>query len=338
MTPRQFPLAIHYVRQIAEQIADCGGDVGQWLGLSGLTRAQIADPAFELSFPRFRQLVRDGLDTTREPALGLLVGDRLTASAHGMLGYAALNSGTLRQAIDLVQRYLPVRTSLVTVRQEASGRSMRILFEEVEPLGDLRTAVFEAVILTIKNMIETVCLGTSPIESIAFPFPAPAYAGLARALFKTDLAYGASWAGFSIPLELIDMPLRQADPAAFEDARQICQRELDKLTRQMSLAARLRRLLLDRQGGYPTLTVAARLFNMTPRTLHRRLVDEGTSFRDVLDGVRHTLAVEHLKSSHLTIDEIAYTLGYGELANFRRAFKRWEGLAPSDFRRRTRGA
>lgn len=338
MTAQQVPLAIHYVRQIAEQIADCGGDVSQWLALSGLGRAQLADPGFELSFAQFRQLVRDGLAVTREPALGLLVGDRLTANAHGMLGYAAMNSGTLRQAVDLVQRYLPVRTSLVTVRLESSGRSMRILFEETEPLGELREAVLEAIVLTIKNMIETVCLGASPVEGIAFPFPAPAYADLARALFKADPAYGASWAGFSVPLDLIDMPLRMADPAAFEDARQICQRELDKLTRKTSLATRLRRLLLDRQGGYPSLEVAARLFNMTPRTLHRRLVDEGTSFRDVLDDVRHTLAVEHLKSPHLSIDEIAYMLGYGELSNFRRAFKRWEGIAPSDYRRRARGS
>jgi len=337
MTARQFPLAIHYVRQIAEQIADCGGDVDRWLGQSGLSRAQINDPGFELSFALFRPLVRDGLEITREPALGLLVGDRLTANTHGMLGYAAMNSGTLRQAIDLVQRYLPVRTSLVTVRQVASGRSMRVIFEESEPLGEVRVAVLEAIVLTMKNMIGAACMGINPVESVAFPFPAPAHADLARALFKLDPVYRASWAGFSIPLDLIDAPLRMADPAAFEDARQICQRELDKLTRQTSLATRLRRLLLDRRAGYPSLDVAARLFNMTPRTLHRRLVEEGTSFRDVLDDVRHTLAVEHLKSSHLTIDEIAYTLGYGEMSNFRRAFKRWEGMAPSDFRRQARG-
>ena len=59
---------------------------------------------------------------------------------------------------------------------------------------------------------------------------------------------------------------------------------------------------------------------------------EGSSYRSILEDVRHTLAIEHLKTDRLSIQEIAFTLGYSDMANFRRAFKRWEGLAPSDFR------
>jgi AraC-like DNA-binding protein len=73
---------------------------------------------------------------------------------------------------------------------------------------------------------------------------------------------------------------------------------------------------------------------MTPRTLHRHLVREGTSFRQVLEDVRHTLALEHLQTGQLTIAEIACALGYTDLANFRRAFRRWEGEAPSASRTR----
>ncbi len=71
---------------------------------------------------------------------------------------------------------------------------------------------------------------------------------------------------------------------------------------------------------------------MTPRTLHRRLSDEDTSFHELLEEVRHMLAVEHVKSGRLSIEEIAYSLGYSDLANFRRAFKRWESVPPSEYR------
>jgi AraC-like DNA-binding protein len=74
------------------------------------------------------------------------------------------------------------------------------------------------------------------------------------------------------------------------------------------------------------------MLHMTPRTLHRRLVDEGTSFHDLLEDVRRTLAVEHVKSGRLSIEEIAYMLGYSDLANFRRAFRRWESVPPSAYR------
>ena len=63
---------------------------------------------------------------------------------------------------------------------------------------------------------------------------------------------------------------------------------------------------------------------------------EGTSFRDLLEEVRQTLAVEHLRAGRFTIAEIAYTLGYSDTTNFRRAFKRWESISPAAYRARQR--
>jgi len=114
----------------------------------------------------------------------------------------------------------------------------------------------------------------------------------------------------------------------------ICQRALDALTAGASWSGRVRRLLLERQNSFPSLTLAARLFHLTPRTLHRRLVAEGTSYGQILDEVRHQLATEHVRSGRLGLAEVAWMLGYTDLANFRRAWKRWEGVAPSVWRQR----
>ena len=88
-----------------------------------------------------------------------------------------------------------------------------------------------------------------------------------------------------------------ADPATFAQAAAICQRRLDKLQQNTSLSAQVRRIMLEKQNGFPSLNVTARLFHMT-RTLHRRLQDEGTSYKDILENVRHMLALEHLKAGH----------------------------------------
>ena len=87
----------------------------------------------------------------------------------------------------------------------------------------------------------------------------------------------------------------------------------------------------DFSSAFRSLNVTARLFHLTPRTLHRRLLDEGSSFKEILEQVRH-LAVEYLKAGHLSSEEIAYSLGYTDMANFRRAFKRWEAMPPSRYR------
>lgn len=327
----ELTLPVVYIRQIGEQLRGAGGDVAAWLQLSGLTTDQLDDPALTVDYPRFRQLVLDALTLSREPALGLFVGERLVASTHGILGYAALNSGTIRQALELTERFTKLRISLLSIAHRVQGREVRVYFTELAPLEEIRQPLLEAVVLSIKNMLDAISIGACQVCEVAFPFATPSYAELARQLFRCPVRYGASWAGFALPVEVIDAPLKLADPEAFSQAAMICQRELDKLVENSSLAARVRRLLLEKQNGFPSLQIAARTFHMSPRTLHRRLLDEGTSFREILEDVRHTLAVEHVKSGRFSIEEIAYTLGYSDLANFRRAFKRWEDVAPSQF-------
>ena len=333
----EFTLPVFYLRQIANQIEGAGADVGRWLAQSGLREAQLEDAALNVPFSVFRQLVLDALAITQEPALGLLLGERLPVNTHGMLGYAAMNSGTLRQALELFERFMPLRTSLLSMNHEIHGSEVRVVFGEPRPLGDIRGTVLEAVMLTVKNALDYISLGTCGISRVAFPFAEPEHAALARDLFRCEVGFGQTWAGFALPLDAIDLPLKLADSATFQEAALICQRELEKLASRESASTRVRRIMLEKQNGFPSLNVTARLLHMTPRTLHRRLIDEGTSFKEILEDVRHMLAVEHLRSGHLTIQEIAYTLGYTDLANFRRAFKRWEGVPPSGCRAGTSG-
>ncbi|WP_295749278.1 AraC family transcriptional regulator [Undibacterium sp.] len=332
MSTPEFSLSVFYLRQIAEQIRSIGGDVEHWLAHSQLDEAQLADSSLQIPYAELRLLIGAALSSTKEPALGLLVGERLVANTHGILGYAAINSASLRQAVQLLAHYLRVRTSLVLLSHEIHGDQFRLVFIEPVPLGEIRRPVLEAVILTIKNLLDHIAMGSCNVSEVAFPFDAPDYAALAQDLFKCELRYGQAWAGIALPLNSIDLPLKMADPASFQDAVQICQRELDKLLKNESLSTQLRRIMLEKQGGFPSLNVMARLLHLTPRTLHRRLLQEQTSYKEIIEDVRHTLALEYLKSGQLSIQEIAYMLGYSDIANFRRAFKRWEQLAPSLYR------
>lgn len=332
-----FALPVQYLRLIADLLAGMRMDVPAWLQRHGLDEARLAQADGALPLAPFRALIHDALACTGEPALGLLVGERLRINTHGMLGYAALNSSTLRQALTLFERFVPVRTTLVAVRQEVVGDTVRVHVEPAAALDGLESVVLEAVMLTVKNLVDHITLGACPVRAVCFDGPAPSYAALATALFRCDVRYGAGWHGLVLPLADIDRPLSTADPASFEEAARICQRELDRRHADDALSNRVRRLLLDKPTGFPSLVVTARLFNMTPRTLHRRLQDEGTTFARLLDEVRHHLALQHLKAGRLTLQEIAFHLGYTDPANFRRAFKRWEGVAPSAWMASSRG-
>ncbi|MFN3886547.1 MAG: AraC family transcriptional regulator [Aquabacterium sp.] len=326
-----FALPIQYLRLIADLLAGMRVDVPAWLGRHGWDEARLAQADGALPYAAFQALMRDALVSTAEPALGLLVGERLRINTHGMLGYAAMNSRSLREALVLFERFVPVRTTLVTVRHEVEGEQVRVHFEPARPLDELEPLVCEAVMLTVKNLVDHITMGACPVRQACFRWPEPAYVALATSMFRCDLRYDAGWSGLVLPLAGLDQPLSTADPASAEEAVRLCQRELDRRHADDGLANRVRRLLLDKPTGFPSLVVTARLFNMTPRTLHRRLQDEGTSFAALLDEVRHQLALQHLKAGRLTLQEIAFHLGYTDPANFRRAFKRWEGVAPSAY-------
>jgi AraC-like DNA-binding protein len=330
-------IPVEYVRRIGEQLQSGGVDVDAWLERSGTSDAALADPSRLLEYPEFRTLVLNALAAAREPALGLFVGRRLVASTHGAVGAAAVNSSTVRQALEMVERFARLRSSVIAISHEIGKRDARVIFTEAIPLGDIQRPLLEALVLSIKTVLDEITMGACQVHEVAFPFERPDYAALAEDLFGCKVRYRQKWAGFSASPEALDLPLKLADPAAFEEAAVICQRELERIAAQETTGARVRRLLLENQSGFPSLQVTARLFHMTPRTLHRRLVDEGTSFRELLESVRHTLAVEHVKSARFTMEEIAYRLGYTDLANFRRAFKRWEGAAPSTYRARQAG-
>jgi AraC-like DNA-binding protein len=332
MPSSNFTLPVHYLRQIVSQLRGMDVDVAELLALAELDEARLNDSALSIGYDAFEKLVREGLVIAGEPALGLLVGERLLANTHGVLGYAAMNSGTPRQALELVERYVGLRISLIRLSDELHGNEHRLCISETKPMAAIRAPVLEAVILSVKNVLDAIAMGACPVTRVAFPFAEPSYASLAREIFKCEVCYGQDWAGFAVRDDLLDTPLKMADPETFREAALICQRELDKLVANESLAARVRRLLLEKQNGFPSLVVTSRLFHMTSRTLHRRLLDEGTSFKTILEEVRRTLAVEQLKSGRFSVEEIAFSLGYSDLANFRRAFKRWEKVSPSEYR------
>lgn len=333
MSETDFFLQPQYVFQISDQLVRMGAHLPDWF-----VQLQHPGPNGELtirdfSFDAFKRLVRDAIDATGEPAFGLLVGERLRVGSHGILGYAVTNSVTPRQALELIERFVQVRTSLVSAKLVISGEHAQLVFAECHPLDRIRQPVMEAIVLTIKNMLDYITRGANPASFVALPFDVPDYANLARDLFGCDVRYGAEWAGMAFPIVDLDQPLGSSNPRALTEAVRVCQVELANLTRQHALSSRVRRLMFEKVGDFPSQQVTAQLLNMTPRTLHRRLTDEGTSYRDILESVRHKLAVESVKSGKLSLQEIAFLLGYDSLGNFRRAFIRWEGKSPSEYRR-----
>lgn len=320
-----------YVAQILDIVAGYGVDTAQWAADLGLQTAEEGQDSVTMPWETFCRTVLEAESFCQDRAVGLTVGQRLAVNTHGILGFAAMNSSSIRQVVELVAKFIPLRTDLISVRGESHHDRYHIVFLEKRELGDIRRSVMEAIVLAIKNILDFIAMGERLNLEIALPYAEHNYADFLRATFHIPVKFDQDWVGISLPLVVVDRPLKMANNASFREAIKICQQELEALENQDSLATQIQQLLLSGSHQFPSLEVTAKRFYMTPRTLHRRLQEEGTSYKLLVEDVRHRVAIQHLKKGDLTIQQIAYALGYSEVANFRRAFKRWQGVPPSEY-------
>lgn len=328
MSPKT--VRVTYLRQIADQAAALGVDTAAWLATSGLKEVDLIDTSAVVAIDKFGELVANALTLSRESGFGMLTGRRLIPGSHGILGMAASASRNIREAMEIVERFVGLRTGVIDIRTRAVNGTLEVLFEPAIGLGAASNTVTEIAVLAVKNIADDLLLSRSACNLVCFQFPEPPHAALAREILGCPVRYGQRWSGLSFSLAAAEEIAPKNDPLVLAEAVHICIAELKKLGDDRSVGAKLEKVILERLSPFPTLITCARLLSMTPRTLHRRLLEEGTSYRDVAESVRHRMALELLRKG-MPIKEIAYFLGYSDMANFRRAFRRWEGMAPSDW-------
>ena len=297
-------------------------------------RPQVLDnPSGRLSFIDFNLLTNAALQRCHEPALGLLLGQRLNVSSHGILGYAVLASANLGQAIQFVLKYyrvLGLAFDLDIVEQPG-----RIQLRAVEslPLGPLSQFAAEALFASLCSI--AAFLVGSPLQGLAlgFAYPQPSHAARYLEVFGVPAQFDQPYHWLSLPQSYLDRPMALANPGTVHMCEQQCESLLASLDVQDGLLTRVRRLLLARPGDFPDLHSAAQALHTSGRSLRRHLSELGTSYQQVLDEVRKGLALQYLSSTHLPLYEIAFLLGFSDPSNFRRAFKKWTGKSPGEYRR-----
>jgi AraC-like DNA-binding protein len=320
-----------YVREVVELVARW--NVGADALLQGLPVPvdALRDPATRVPIPVCAEIVARALRLTGEPALAFHVGTQMRLSSHGFLGFAAMTAGTVREAIHLAVRFAATRTTALGLALYEEGDTASLVIEERAPLGGLREFAVLSLIVGLWQLGQALT-GRSLPGSAECAFPAPAF--VARVPLVDELIHFDRPAHRLIfPAALLDAPLTTADPVATQLAREQCERELAAVV-EAGLPGRVRALIVARGDGVPSLPEVARALHQSPRTLKRRLAEHGTTFSTILDDVRRQRALLLLDNRALSVGEVAARLGYSEVANFTRAFRKWTGTTPAAYRAR----
>lgn len=298
----------------------------------GVTSEALEDPAARISFDDFVALVSRAQRVTGEAGFGVFMGLHGRISAHGYLGFAAMTARVLGEAVELVTRFGPAQTTAIALRFDVRGRDAVITIEEHAPSGDARESIVMATSIGVWRMGNAIT-GRELSGSADFAFPKPSFATRLEPVIGAPgrVRYDQEANRLVFPAEQLDYPLVLSDTAAMRLAREQCEKELETLARGRSLASHVSSRIVDASGAVRPLEAIARELAMSPRTLKRRLAGDGASYSSLLEERRKLRSFELLRSD-LSVDQIADQLGYSDAANFTRAFRRWTGKTPRQFR------
>jgi len=328
----------HKLQALVDILLGLGVPAEAALAGTGLQRTDFQRAELRVSAQQLLSVCANALRLSPQADVALRAGLAARITQFGLYGYALLSSPTAREAVAMAMKYRALTAPLVGMEFAERGAQVAWQFSDAYRLGEgspLYRFVLEWQLGTQLALHRDV-LGTDlRPRVVCLPYPAPAHAARYAELLgcpaefgangRCELLFDASW--------LEHVPA-QGNPATALVARETCERLLAEFQQARGVTSRLIALLLQEPGRFPGIEEVAAEWQISSRTLRRQLTEEGNAFQQVLDKVRCQLALDYLRHTQLSNDEIAATLGYSEAANFRAAFKRWTGMAPSEARRK----
>lgn len=321
-----------------DEVTKLGGDPAEILGRIGIRSEAVGDFDGFITYAALAQALEAAAAATATPDFGRRLARRQGIDIFGPVGVAARTTASFTDALTVFERYLSAYSPAIAIA--------------VIPLPHTETAFFEFRVLDTdlpqhRQLIELslgialrvfrFLLGASytPLSVHVPHQPLTARADYLH-YFSCTPRFGEPLTGFTIQAADLVRPLSR-DDVAHRAMISYLDTVIDRYDERLVGSVRdLVRQLLP--TGSATLAVTARQFRMHPKTLQRRLADEGTTFADVLDDLRRTLAQRWLEDTDMTLAHLSHELGYSDQSVLTRACHRWFGVSPAQFRAQFRSA
>lgn len=317
--------------------AACGGDIAPAARELGLSLETLFTPEARVTVPANDVLWQRAVETTNDLDLGLHFAERVDLDAFQIVGHLASTAGTLGAGLDRIVAYSRLLHDAGRTEIEREKGVARVYpgcrglpFDPPRQVAEFTTAS----VVSLGRMIT----GQPWIpREVHFTHRAPASTREHVRIFGVAPRFDAKETMVVIDEAVLALPVRAGGSAIGAYLEAYAKELLARLPEtDTSLRARVERALAAGvTHGIPDVGAVAAQLAMTPRTLQRRLADEGTSFAALSDDVRRRCAERYLKDARLPLAEVAFLVGFADPSNFHKAFRRWTGETPGAYRERT---
>jgi len=340
-TPRD---KVHFAGKIAtviEALAAEGIPAEAVLADVGLSPDELLSPATKVSAAQVLQIYRNAIRLSGDLLVAYRVGARFSITTYGIYGFAALSSPSFRETAAFAVAYHQLAAPVIQVDfREAAATAAWIVTPlpsaEIDaPLSEFIVRLHMAGFLSLHRKLMGTAFKPARVE---YALPQLPGGHDETAIFDCPVLYGHRENRFVIDSAWLDRQPDFGNDFVYAEFRRLCDDLLRQVEAGSGIAGQARKLILagiSRPGG---IEHVARSLNMSGRSLRRRLRAEGTSFRRLADEMRVQLAITYVRDSDLSIEDIAFALGFSDAASFRHAFRRWTKATPRDYRNGRIGA
>lgn len=302
----------------------------------------LSSPDALLSIPKFMRLGHSCINKAQAPWLGLLMGKLTTATNLGFAGLMACSAKTLQQALEQLVKYELLNSynvrgasSLILPLQHQNSDSnhAQLRFYSISPYNQYNYFVVDLVLSGWYQLIFEFIGDVNDIISIHFECSPPKYIEHYKQFFHCEVLFNQPENMIKLDQLALCKPCLNHSASTFELLQRHAEASLKKANHPISFADKVARVIAPLlQAKTPKLEQVAEQLNMPAWTVRRKLVEQGSGFQQVLNQTRQNLAITYIKETELSLAEISYLLGFNSPTAFQRAFKRWQGVAPGQYR------
>jgi AraC-like DNA-binding protein len=338
VTLREKVYAPAKILTVLQALSECGVAAGDALAGTDLSLEEVRDPGARTSVHQLLEVGRHAVRLSPWPGLGLIAGQRLHVTSYGLYGYAMLCADTMRNGLEMSLKYHGLATPVMPISLSEEGDRAILQLPTRDELGLLGLGPAEygffldmqfALHATLfKDAMGSWCVPTQAFYAL----PMPAHAEQIARVLECPVVFGHARNELHYPGEWLDRAPHMANPITAAQMSESCEALMQQIAWQAGLTRRVYKEVMRTPGRFPGIEQVASSLFMTSRTLSRKLAAEGTTFSDLLARVRHALALDYLRNTQLTMDDIAAALGFSDANSFRQAFRRWSGKSPTEYR------
>jgi AraC-like DNA-binding protein len=325
------------VRVLVDAVERAGVARGDLLRSASIDPARIADADARFELAEFATLQMCAMDLTRDEALGLHIVERTHDGAFDLISHLVVHAPTLREALGLCLQFQPLilDDAFFTLDETDTTAVVHCHLPRTFERADRMFAEFAIAGLT--RMVRVFGgAGVAPL-AVSFEHARPRHHGEYARLFGDAVRFRQPTTALVLDRAVLDRVQLYQHPELYGVLRSQAQRALDRVAKELGPVDQLRRYLVARPPArIPDLSTAARDLGVSARSLRRRLADEGTTYRSLVQAILEDCAGLLLRDPKQTIQQTAHALGFANVGAFHRAFKRWTGLTPMQYRE-TRG-